>query len=246
MKTLICILLSLLSLSAVGRPKVVAHRGYWDAEGSAQNSIRALVKADSIGCDAVELDVWLTADSQLVVNHDPSIQGIVIEEASMDELSTVRLANGESLPSLEAFLDSALCLNIDLVVELKPHSTPEKEDYAADKIIRMIRERNLEDRTSYITFSNHAVEYLAAQTQNLVFALTSQSPEELAGLGSVGADFNLKTLKAHPEWVEEFKANGTPINVWTVNDPDDLQWCIVQNFDFITTNAPEELLRLLE
>ena len=27
---------------------VVAHRGYWDVEGSAQNSIRALVKADSI------------------------------------------------------------------------------------------------------------------------------------------------------------------------------------------------------
>ena len=50
-----------LTMSAA-RPQVVAHRGYWNAPGSAQNSIRALVKADSIGADAVELDVWISAD----------------------------------------------------------------------------------------------------------------------------------------------------------------------------------------
>lgn len=30
--------------SYAAKPKVVAHRGYWKTEGSAQNSIRALVK----------------------------------------------------------------------------------------------------------------------------------------------------------------------------------------------------------
>ena len=60
---------------------VVAHRGYWDAEGSAQNSIRALVKADSIDCYGSEFDVWMTADGKLVVNHDASFKGLTIEAA---------------------------------------------------------------------------------------------------------------------------------------------------------------------
>lgn len=39
------------------KPKVIAHRGYWNTEGASQNSIRSLVKADSIGCYASEFDV---------------------------------------------------------------------------------------------------------------------------------------------------------------------------------------------
>ena len=50
------------TLTANAQPKIVAHRGYWDIEGSAQNSVSALIKADSIRCDACEFDVWLTAD----------------------------------------------------------------------------------------------------------------------------------------------------------------------------------------
>ena len=34
---------------AASAQQVVAHRGYWTAPGSAQNSIRSLVKADSVG-----------------------------------------------------------------------------------------------------------------------------------------------------------------------------------------------------
>ena len=48
--------------SYAAKPKVVAHRGYWKTEGSAQNSIRALVKADSVGCHSTEFDVWISAD----------------------------------------------------------------------------------------------------------------------------------------------------------------------------------------
>ena len=64
--------------TAAAQPKVIAHRGFWDAPGSAQNSIRALVKADSIGCWGSEFDVWMTADDKLVVNHDASFKGLHI------------------------------------------------------------------------------------------------------------------------------------------------------------------------
>ena len=51
--------------------QVIAHRGYWKTAGSAQNSITALQKADSIHCYGSEFDVWLAKDNKLVVNLDP-------------------------------------------------------------------------------------------------------------------------------------------------------------------------------
>jgi glycerophosphoryl diester phosphodiesterase len=37
---------------------------------------------------------------------------------------------------------------------------------------------------------------------------------------------------------------GLILNVWTVNEPSQVEWCIRQGFDFITTNEPEYLLKL--
>jgi len=48
-------------------PKVIAHRGYWKTPSSAQNSLRALELADSIGVYGSEFDVWLTKDDVLIV-----------------------------------------------------------------------------------------------------------------------------------------------------------------------------------
>ena len=85
--------------------KVVAHRGYWKTAGSAQNSIRALVKADSIGCWGSEFDVWSTADGVLVVNHDASYNGVAIATSRSHEVLSQVLPNGEYLPSLESYLE---------------------------------------------------------------------------------------------------------------------------------------------
>ena len=38
------------SLSLLAQPKIVAHRGYWKTEGSAQNSLTSLQKANDVGC----------------------------------------------------------------------------------------------------------------------------------------------------------------------------------------------------
>ena len=66
--SLLFILLAAGAGSALAQPKVIAHRGYWKAPNSAQNSLASFSKADSIGVFASEIDVWLTADDRLIVN----------------------------------------------------------------------------------------------------------------------------------------------------------------------------------
>ena len=81
--------------------RVIAHRGYWDCEGSAQNSITALVKSAEAGVYGSEFDVSITADGVPVVNHDDDIQGHVIETSRYADIKDLKLPNGETLPTLE-------------------------------------------------------------------------------------------------------------------------------------------------
>lgn len=220
-------------------PAVVAHRGYHTAEGSAENSIRALIKADSIGADYCEFDVWISADDVLYVNHNADIEGVVIETSNSGEIDKCKLKNGERIPRLETFLDTARNLNIGLILEVKPHKNIERENVAIPLILQMIDKKGLKDRTTYITFSRNACRLLADTSGRPVQFLTGVSPEELKSLGATGADFNIKVFRNQPEWLKQYKASGVPINIWTVNSEDDIMYCIENGADFITTNQPE-------
>ena len=105
MKLKSLIITSALLLAACGytqaqSTQVIAHRGFWKTDGSAQNSIAALVKADSINCYGSEFDVWLTADNQLVVNHDSTFKGVNMQKSTAQQCTAVILDNGEQLPTL--------------------------------------------------------------------------------------------------------------------------------------------------
>lgn len=237
----------LAAATVMAQPKVVAHRGYWDTPGSAQNSIRALVKADSIGCYGSEFDVWLTADKQLVVNHDDHINGHVIETSDAATITSQKLPNGENVPTLEQYLDAALKLKTMLVLEIKPHKDAAHETLAVKMAVAMVDKKGLSDRTVYITFSKNACLQLVKATHRPVFYLTGTDPDQLKKMGVAGADFHIDEFrKNHPDWLKRLRDLGMEINVWTVNDRDGLQWCIDHHVDYITTNAPvltEELIR---
>ena len=97
---LLCLMMAGM-VAAKDNTKVIAHRGYWKTEGSAQNSIRSLERASEIGAYGSEFDVHLTADNVLVVYHNNDIQGKHIQSCTYDELKDLQLSNGEKLPTLE-------------------------------------------------------------------------------------------------------------------------------------------------
>ncbi len=66
MKKVMCLLAIMFMIANTSaQTRVIAHRGFWKTQGSAQNSITSLLKADSIGCYGSEFDVWLTKDNGL-------------------------------------------------------------------------------------------------------------------------------------------------------------------------------------
>ena len=243
--------LAIASWVAANTPmKVIAHRGYWKTEGSAQNSLRALERAAVVKVYGSEFDVHLTADNVLVVNHDNDIQGKPIQTSTYAELKDLKLPNGECIPTLEQYLLKAKekgNRKVRLIFELKPHQTPERNQEAARRCVEMVNQLKLAKRTEYISFNLDACKELIRQAPKAdVYYLNGElSPKELKELGFAGLDYHYKVLRSHPEWVQQCKAMGLKSNVWTVDDTAVMREMRDMGVDFLTTNQPEEALQIM-
>ena len=87
--------------------KIIGHRG---AAGLAlENTLPSLKKAKELKVNAVEFDVRLTKDRQLVLCHDATLAMVsdsraAISQHTLAELQAIQLHNGEKVPTLTAAL----------------------------------------------------------------------------------------------------------------------------------------------
>ena len=252
MKKLISTLCFLaIAIVAVAQTQVISHRGYWNHAGSAKNSLKAYVLADSIGSYGSEFDVWITADDHIVVNHDNSYKGKKIEESTLAELQGLHLDNGEPMPSMRQFFEIAKrqTSGMHLILELKSHSTKARETHAVERIVKLVKEYGLEDRMEYISFSLHGCkEFIRLAPKGTpVFYLNGElSPAQLKEMGFAGMDYHEGVILDHPEWVKEAHNLGMKVNVWTVNKAETMRKLIDLNVDYITTDEPELLQSVLK
>lgn len=239
----------LVGLTAVAQPKIVAHRGYWRTEGSAQNSITSLQKAAAVGCYGSEFDVWLTADGVPVVFHDATIDGIRIEDTTFATLMNHRLQNGEFIPTLQQYLsEGAKIEGCQLILEIKPHRNEVRDKRIADMCVDLVRTLGLEKKTEYISFSKVVCQRLHEITPDSKVAYLNGelAPAQIKEMGLTGIDYNEKVFVKHPEWLQEAKQLGVEVNVWTVDGEENLRHHVnLEGVDLITTNDPEILKGIL-
>ena len=228
--------------------QVIAHRGFWKTEGSAQNSIAALEKAAEEKLYGSEFDVQVTLDGKLIVNHDAKFQGFVIAETPYKQLKKIRLNNGEKLPNLKKYLKKGKKLDIQLILEIKSHKSKEVEDKMAADIVKMVKKMGLEKQVEYIAFSLNVCEQLAKLTpeSEIAYLNGDVTPAELKKKGINGIDYHYNVIEKHPEWVKEAHDLGMKVNVWTVNKEDMMKKLIDRKVDYITTDQPLEAKKLLE
>lgn len=223
--------------------QVIAHRGYWKTEGSAQNSISSLRNSYRIGVYGSEFDVHITRDGEVVVFHDDDIDGIKIENAQFAELKDKRLKNGEHIPTLKEYLDAAKSLGqMKLILEVKEHIQKSDEDRCVDAVLRLVEESGLKDRVEYISFSKHACDYLVAKAPDskVSYLNGDLTPEEAKKAGYAGIDYEDKVFNENPDWIAKAKELGLVTNVWTVNNLHEIKRFFRLGMDFVTTNKPEK------
>ena len=239
----------------IPKTQIVAHRGYW--EGNAENSVASFRKAQEYGLWGSEFDIHLTADGVPVVHHNQMIGDLDIQKSNFEEVRANRLANGEHIPTLAEYMAQAArsreCMP---VLELKPQTTVEREDELVEKCLQALRPaapRNVPPefasfarrsseptKVVFISFSHHICQELAkkAPGYTVQYLNGDLSPAQLHAEGINGIDYHYSVFKKHPEWVKEAHDLGMSVNVWTVDDPEDIRAMRDLGVDQITTDKP--------
>ncbi len=223
--------------------KVIANRGYWKAEGAAQNTLASLVKAQEVGVYGSELDVNMTKDGVLVVCHGPRLGDFKkVQDMTFDETQTYTLENGEKVPTLDQCLRQAKKKkSMRIVIQLKEHASAAYETAAAERIAAAVRKARFQKNCIFISSSFHACqEFVRLMPENDVqFLGGKMTPREVLDGGVPSIDYHYSQFMLHPEWVKQAHELGMNVNTWTVDDPKSIEMVIGYGVDFVTTDIPE-------
>lgn len=229
--------------------QVIAHRGFWNKGDASQNSVTSLkraLNAQEYGAReniyGSETDLWLTADGTLVVNHDPTIDGVNIEESSIAKIKDLKLANGEYIPQFTTFctIMRNTTSATKLIIEIKAHSTSLRTQEAASAAVKMVHAYGIEDKVEYISFSMDACKKIIEIDKNakVAYLAGGVSPKKIKSMGLSGLDYNISEFNNHPEWISQAHELGLTVNVWTIDSSDDISKMTAEGVDFVTTNNP--------
>ena len=257
-KVIFGVLAAMLSLSSCGSQRqvaIVAHRGYWQCEqgGNSHNSIASLSAAQNLGFWGSEFDVNMTKDEQLMVFHDDAVAGMPFKDHLASDYADVRLNNGETIPTLDEYLSQfEKDKNCRLVFELKWHATPELQRRAAELCVQKLKDHGLFDpkRVIFISFCFYEcecfVEMAPGFTVQYLGSDEAHNPQVCFEHGINGIDTNYGKFYNDSTWYSRARANSMNVNVWTVDNVDDMRKMVEMGADYITTNKPEECRALLK
>lgn len=230
---------------------VVAHRGAFKLNKLPENSIAALKEAIRLKCTGSEFDIRMTADDSLIINHDPHFSKLEIEKVTYAELMQFRLSNNEPLPTLQQYLEAGLINNTStrLILEIKPSGiSKERGKRIAEKVVQLVKRLHAEPMAVYISFDYDILLKIREldATAVLQYLEGNKSPAQVKADKINGIDYHYSFFQKNPQWITEAKQNGLALNAWTVNDSTTMSWLLKEGFDYITTNEPELLFRLLK
>jgi glycerophosphoryl diester phosphodiesterase len=223
------------------KPIVIAHRGASGTE--LENSFAALRAASYQGADGVELDVHATADGELIVHHDGIIGDVQIPLVRAREVMALRLANGESLPTLAQALDT-IGPRLQVFVEVK--TLDPKWD---DRLLATLDQGPNPHGYSVHSFAFHVVRRLGEKRPDLPRGLLSEVYTKLPRKSL--QDASASTLWQERATIDEalirtVHSTGTRIFVWTVDDPAEMTQLIGWGVDGLCTNFPERARRAVD
>ena len=145
---------------------LAAHRG--DRASYPENTMMAFRSAVDLGADMIETDIRMTKDGELILIHDRSALrtcgvDVNVDELTLAELQALDAGRGEKIPTVREFMDFLKGNDILVNWELKVYPRDFGEEYAylvADKLISMIDEYELSERSMLNSFSVRVLEYI--------------------------------------------------------------------------------------
>ncbi|MDO8123973.1 MAG: glycerophosphodiester phosphodiesterase family protein [Candidatus Hermodarchaeota archaeon] len=225
--------------------KVIAHRG--SGVGSFENTLYGMQMAITWGADGIECDVQSSRDGELVVFHDATLDRLtngngLVAEHTLKELKRLHVGQGEQIPTLAEVLtllkaQPQFIINLDVKVQ-----------GIGVKILKEIRSRNLLDRTLVSSFVPQVLmkfrELDADIATGWIYSYNYENPvKEAKKIGCTALHPRLDLVSE--ELRQSSRRQGLMLNPWSINSEVDMRRFIELGVDWIITDNPRRLLRIL-
>lgn len=232
-------------------PWIIAHRGASDYEP--ENTLRAFQRAIDLGADMIELDVYLSADGEVVVIHDEDVSKTTdgtgrVSDLTLDELRRLDAGKGESIPTLQEVIDLVRG-RCRLYVELKGATTPRP-------VAGLIRSAGLAAETIVGSFQPALIRQARALGREIPTSLLvgAEGDDPVAQALTAGATFVHLCWEARSHNPAEFvtaellariRRHRLGVILWHEERPDVIEALRGLDVDGICSNRPDLLRRML-
>lgn len=229
-------------------PKIIAHRGA--SAHAPENTLAAFQLALDQNADGIELDVMLSKDDHLMVIHDDSVDRTtngsgLVHEMTLEELQSLDAGNGQRIPTLVEVFENfggRFLINI----ELKNYSSI--FDALPIQVAKLVKKFQLEDSVVISSFNPFNLPRFRSRLPGVPLGLLTQPNQAKKWV------WRLFTYDAlHPHFSDVDKILVTQlhnrhrnVNVWTVDDPQEIQRLTKLKVDSIITNDPRQTREVLE
>jgi glycerophosphoryl diester phosphodiesterase len=233
---------------------VVGHRGGRGAGWPPENTLAAFEQARFQGARAVELDVRLSRDLEVVVVHDRNLTRVTAKRETRDvaelswlELSMTELGDGQQIARLDDVLAWAKASGCALNVEVK-HDVPDRIALArvVARTLRAARARVLV--SSFDPLILLGLRLLAPELPCAL--LTDPSRRSARALHALArpalvSALHVERRQASASSIERWKRRGLAVGVWTVNDPQEARRLRDAGVDILITDEPGRILEAI-
>jgi len=236
---------------------VEGHRGY--CAKYPENTMVSFEAAMALGVDAIEFDVWLTADKVRVLLHDGNCLRTCGEDVHVRDLTLAEVkkleacyakkfgdqfrGQGLTIPTLEELL--ILCRerfpHIRLGVEIKEYT-----EENVDLTVALLKKYGFFDTCWFYAFNGRVIRYLKEVYNGCTmgypdFVMGEYAPDTYSFYEEIGISMNIVKSEIFPFYA----AKGFPMHMYCADTEADVRLCIEKGASLITANDPVPLMTVL-
>jgi len=235
-----------------------AHRGA--SAAAPANTVAAFRLAAEMGADGIELDVQLSADGEVVVIHDFTVDGTTDGQGAVREMSLAQLKEldagshfdpafaGERIPTLQEVFDA---VGHRLLVNVECKRFPGRNRGLEAEVVRLIEDNNLLHSVFISSFNPLSLRKVKQLNSNILTALLYMPNLPIflrrAWLTPIAPH---EFRHPHYSMVDErfmarMRQKGYRVNTWTVNEPEEMRRLLALDVDGIITARPDLLAEIM-
>jgi glycerophosphoryl diester phosphodiesterase len=212
----------------------IGHRGARAYE--IENTLGSFIKAIELGVNAIEVDVRISRDGQLMLSHDANLKKTFGKDVRIIEVTLKELKHitEDRIVTLEEALGFAGNKVEKLLIELK-------ETGYEKKVVDMVRKEKMDDRVIIVSFLEEALVNIRSLDKKIETGLIyTKYKNPIDAALKLNAQYLVPLYRfVHRKDIAKAHKSNLKVIVWTINSAIEAQNYIAKDVDGIATDKPD-------